>query len=139
MAWGYIPRRVVKGREASFDEKKRGPGFLLVLVAIFAFLFVFGVVSDILKSQEAKQSQDVLMIFDPEPEEKTELLVDKDQEWNKSENSLDRGYRILWKKTKGGETEQANSIWEQEQRRQKIRENAEEGRNNWDEGSDQDE
>lgn len=61
MAWGYSPRPVVKSREASLDSRRKGPGFLLIIVGICASLFVFGLVTEILKSTE-QTGQDSLMI-----------------------------------------------------------------------------
>ena len=62
MAWSYAPRQVVKWREAPFDtDSSKGPNFLLVLVAICAFVFVFTVVSDILNTVPPSDKSELMI------------------------------------------------------------------------------
>ena len=132
MAWGYSPRRVVKWRETRLEtEKKKGPGFLLVLVGICAAIFVFGLVSEIMRPGEKEKQEDLMIRINGDVKEEQDLLVKPNADWDKTEESLDKKYRILWKKPADTGSPVVDS-WEQTQKEKQRREQVKE-EGNWDE------
>lgn len=132
MAWGYSPRRVVKWRETRLEtEKKKGPGFLLVLVGICAAIFVFGLVSEIMRPGEKEKQEDLMIRINGDVKEEQDLLVKPNSDWDKTEGSLDKKYRILWKKP-GDSGPPVVDSWEQTQKEKQRREQVKE-EGNWDE------
>ena len=133
MAYGYSPRKISGGREASMsDGKNRSQVFLLIIMALCSFLFVFGLVSDVLESENTQDLQPVLMLIEDEPEKKQELLVNPDDAWGEKDDLKEKDYRILWKKP--NEEKHLPTLWEIERKKEERKENA--GHENWDVGSD---
>ncbi len=129
MAWGYSPRSVVKARKASLDtRRRRSPAFLLVLVGASASLLVFGIVTQVLAPSEPQEQEDMMIRVDEGAPEGPELLISPEREYEKGEDTLNRKYRIRWKKPAAAAPQPQRSTWEQDQERmRREREPKEEG------------
>jgi hypothetical protein len=134
LAWGYSPKQVVKHRAASFDKSaSKGPGYLLIVVALLAGIVVFGIVSEILGTPGAQGTESLMIQLNGGEKEEADLLIDAQTEWATTEDSIDRGYRVLWKKP--AEIEQPGEdalLWEKDRAR-KVEEEGRKGPDSWDE------
>lgn len=122
MAWSYSPRRVTRSREASLGKgASKGPGLLLVLAGACAAFFVFAITIEFLGTSEDAPQEEMMIRFNGGGREE-ELVVKPGAEWEEKKDTLDRGYRILWKKPKDKDSEQTQSLWdthEQEKEKEK--------------------